>query len=65
MNEYVIFWLNGTKSYCQGETEREAYTNAGHTNSLLRFVDFMTLKACEDEFSWEELCGKCRWKRIV
>lgn len=54
LQEYVVFKMDGTKSYMIGN-------NIGEINDRVEFenFDFATLKVCEDNYVWSESEG--RW----
>lgn len=62
MSEYTIFWINGQKTECEGENERDAFRNAGYTSRSFNVVDFVCLKEASSNFIWD--IEKKRWKNI-
>lgn len=54
MKEYVIFWLSGTKTKCEGTSEADAFRRAGYGGGALAAVDFIALSDDENDYEFDK-----------
>ena len=52
MNKYIMYWLDGKKENVEGNSFKEASTNAGYGIGALRALDFYSDN--NDNYEWNQ-----------
>ena len=70
MTTFTLYWLDGAKTVCEGDTIQNAFTTAGFGQGAIKALDFYSSDGKDNYIwnghKWESIkCDTCKFPKFM